>query len=155
MIAREQQNNQLRSDQINSHILTAKISDHYPIVHNNVLFWNVMMQCKGRGNGFNNGFGMVESDQQYTQRLEKVANVIAGVCLISPNIEVISLCEGPIGDKEKTFYNYLKNYTHIKDRFLKDGDFYRPNHGGNSQLKAEAGLSKEPKTKEQRIVSKL
>ena len=45
-------------------IFDAKISDHLPVIHEGTLFWNVMMQCRfnSRGNFFNNGFGIVESE---------------------------------------------------------------------------------------------
>ena len=81
-------------------VISAKISDHHPVQHDDVLFWNIMMQGKTRNNtsglSFNNGFGIIESDEKYCGRLEKIALVIAEIVELIPDIEVISLCEGPI-----------------------------------------------------------
>jgi hypothetical protein len=61
-------------------VINAKISDHYPVIHHNVLFWNVMMQGKARGiSGFNNAFGLIEDEAAYLARLWKVAKAIAAI----------------------------------------------------------------------------
>lgn len=77
-------------------VISAKVSDHNPMIHGDVLFWNVMMQAKQRGVRFNNGFGIVESDEEYLNRLAKVAEVINEILQSHPEIMAISLCEGPI-----------------------------------------------------------
>ena len=49
--------------------ITARISDHNPIIHHDVLFWNIMMRGKTRlrdgAVSYNNGFGIEESESQY------------------------------------------------------------------------------------------
>lgn len=80
----------------NGDVITNQISDHQPVIHDNVLFWNIMMQGKRRGLGFNNGFGIVETDDAYAVRLGKIAEVIAEIISQHPAIIAISLCEGPI-----------------------------------------------------------
>jgi hypothetical protein len=112
----------------NRDVIEAKISDHYPVIQDEVLFWNVMMQCKARSNGFNNGFGLIESDSDYERRLEKIAAVIAEMIQYNSLIKTINLCESPIGNMEKLFYERLMRYPHMKKRFMRpeqDG-FYKP-----------------------------
>jgi len=77
-------------------VVSAKISDHHPVIHHGVLFWNVMMQGKSRGTGYNNAFALIETEQQYIRRLLKIANVIIELISKDASIEIISLCEGPI-----------------------------------------------------------
>ena len=79
-------------------VISGKISDHHPVIHDGVFFWNIMMQCNARGGGasFNNGFGLIETDKEYIARLIMVGEVIAEAVFRDPSIEVISLCEGPI-----------------------------------------------------------
>lgn len=76
-------------------VLAAQVSDHHPIVHAGVLFWNVMMQGKKRGCAYNNGFGLVETDGQYLERLRQVGQVISEIAS-SCQLKAIALCEGPI-----------------------------------------------------------
>ncbi len=82
----------------NNDVISKQISDHHPVIHDGVLFWNIMMQGNRRngGLGFNNGFGLIESDKEYSRRLTMVAEVIAEAVYQDSSIEVISLCEGPI-----------------------------------------------------------
>lgn len=91
---------QLRSSAQPIDVITANISDHQPLLHQDVLFWNVMMQGKKRqgrtGVNYNNGFALIETDEQYIERLYKIAEVIADIIYRHPSIFVISLCEGPI-----------------------------------------------------------
>lgn len=113
-------------------VVTARVSDHHPIVHDNVLFWNMMMQGnkRGAGSGFNNGFGMIESDKQYTRRLIAVAWVIAETVYRHPNVEAIHLCEGPVKPKDlKVFYQALMRFSFMK-RFMRENQFYRPDADG-------------------------
>src|ERR1700722_17893927 len=80
-----------------SDVITAGVSDHHPVVHHGVLFWNVMMQGKARkSGGYNNGFGIVETNKQYINRLSKTAKIIVEISYRYPAIEAIALCEGPI-----------------------------------------------------------
>lgn len=64
-------------------VITEKVSDHRPIIHDGVLFWNVMMQGKLRngrtGISYNNGLGIIETDEHYINRLKKIADVIAEI----------------------------------------------------------------------------
>lgn len=118
----------------NSDVISSQISDHHPIVHDGVLFWNVMMQGNKRGNGvgFNNGFGMIENDETYRARLIKIAMVIAEMVLHNPSIDVISLCEGPIqADHAELLFTSLQKAPWM-DRFLKGGTFHQPTATGPS-----------------------
>ncbi len=112
-------------------VITAKVSDHHPIIHNGILFWNVMMQGRMRnregGISYNNGFGIVENEKQYLSRLVKIAYVIAEIVYRNPSIETIGLCEGPI---EPLHVNILlSSLKHFKcmRRFFKNNAFYKPN----------------------------
>lgn len=105
-------------------VMIARISDHHPMVHDGVLFWNIMMQGKKRkthsGEGYNNGFGIVESDEQYKSRLLKVAEVIASLVEVDPSIEAIGLCEGPVQVEHiQVLINALQK-TMQMTRFLDD-----------------------------------
>jgi hypothetical protein len=75
-------------------VITAKVSDHHPIIYDGVLFWNIMMQCKKRngrtGISFNNGFGIIENDENYIIRLIKAADVIAEIMCLYPSIDIIN-----------------------------------------------------------------
>jgi hypothetical protein len=70
-------------------VITKQVSDHHPVVHDGVLFWNIMMQCKARnGHGFNNGFGIIETELEYIRRLFIVACVIAEIVYKDTSIEL-------------------------------------------------------------------
>jgi hypothetical protein len=99
-----------------------KISDHQPVVHDNVLFWNIMMQGKKRGNtGYNNGFGVIESNQQYCFRLIKVAQVVAYLVHQNPGVDVITLCEGPIQPAhQELFKNTLRLFSSMQRFFSRE-----------------------------------
>lgn len=119
-------------------VIRAKVSDHHPIIHDGVLFWNIMMQCKTRnghtGISYNNGFGIIENEEDYINRLMRVADVIAEIMYLYPSIDVISLCEGPIQPLHvDTLLQALKKY-HSMDKFF-IGDvvqdaFHKPNIDG-------------------------
>lgn len=118
----------------NSDVITAQISDHHPVIHNGVLFWNVMMQCKARlgGKGFNNGFSLIETDKAYKTRLQKVAFVIAEIIYREKNIDCICLCEGPIQSKHvDVLYNTLMLFPFMK-RFMTENKFYHPEEKGDN-----------------------
>jgi hypothetical protein len=120
-------------------VITAKISDHQFIIHNNFLFWNIMMQGKKRAgttDSYNNGFGIEETDKQYIRRLQKVSLAIAEMVFRNPDILSICLCEGPI---EKThifaFIQVLKAIPWMQ-RFLiqdqKAQHYYKPMQQGTN-----------------------
>jgi hypothetical protein len=100
-------------------VISAGVSDHHPLIHDGVVFWNVMMQGRKRGqHAYNNGFGIIENDKQYTERLKKVAAVIAEMVTDISDIENIGLCEGPIEPIHlKLFFQALKLYPGMQ-RFL-------------------------------------
>lgn len=105
-------------------VISSQISDHHPIIHNKVLFWNMMMQGRERlskdGPSFNNGFGIVESEQEYLTRLTRVANVIAEIITLHPSIIAINLCEGPIQPLHvNTLLSTLKHHQAMQ-RFFDD-----------------------------------
>ena len=118
-------------------VISAKVSDHHPIIHDGALFWNMMMQGKLRhgrmGSSYNNGLGVVETDDDYINRLVKIANVIAEIMDVHPNIDVICICEGPIQSLHvETFLHSLKKYHSIdkfKDIFYKSNAEGFPNWG--------------------------
>ena len=113
-------------------VITARISDHQPVIYQDILFWNIMMQCKKRQLnqkivGYNNGFGFVENQSQYHLRLVKIAIVIAEILYYQPNIHIIGLCEGPILKEDQVlFFKTLKIFSHL-ERFVSSGQFNHPN----------------------------
>lgn len=106
-------------------VITSQVSDHHPTIHNRTLFWNIMMQGRKRNDGdkisYNNGFALIESDRDYQNRLKRIAAVIAEIIAENHEIEVISICEGPIKDKDITVLNTtLQQYYHMKRFKLND-----------------------------------
>jgi hypothetical protein len=91
-------------------VMTAEISDHYPIIHNRIVFWNIMKQCAPR----NNGFGKKETEKQYKKRLFKVASVIAEMASENSDIEAIALCEGPINSHANVFNDYITQFESLR-----------------------------------------
>jgi hypothetical protein len=115
-----------------ANVITRKVSDHHPIVHDGVLFWNIMMQCNIRGGGpsFNNGFGFVENDKDYIARLIMIARVIVETVERDPSIDVITLCEGPIKPEHvKVFSHALMRFPGMF-RFMMNDMFHKPNAAG-------------------------
>jgi hypothetical protein len=112
-------------------VITAKVSDHHPIIHNGVLFWNIMMQGRMRnGKGrvsYNNGFGIVENEKQYVMRLIKIAYVIAEIVYRNPSIEIIGICEGPIEPSHVNILLSSLRYFNCMQRFFKSNLFHKPN----------------------------
>ncbi len=110
-------------------VIRAQISDHHPVVHQNVLFWNVMMKanCNNQGR-FNNGFKIIESNQQYQDRLEKIGYVISEIIFRNPEIFALSLCEGPIEEKDiAKLFSTLKKFPWMH-RFTDRNGFYSDNN---------------------------
>ncbi|MDI1351502.1 MAG: hypothetical protein PSV35_01840, partial [bacterium] len=109
-------------------VISGKISDHHPVIHDGVFFWNTMMSCNTRdcGLSFNNGFGLIETDNEYMARLVMVAQVIAESIFLDPSIEVISLCEGPIKPKHlEVLYHSLMKFPFMA-RFMTEDKFHKP-----------------------------
>lgn len=74
-----------------------KISDHKPIMNEGILSWNIMMQGRQRNaESYNNGFRIVETKQQYQDRLILVAYTLAEIISLHPEVTVIALQEAPI-----------------------------------------------------------
>lgn len=117
-----------------SDVITRKVSDHHPIIHDGVLFGNVMMQCNTRGNGinFNNGFGLIESDEEYIKRLILIAQVIAEAVYRFPSIEAICLCEGPIKSKNIAILFYALMQHPFMGRFMMKDMFHKPTAFGQN-----------------------
>lgn len=119
-------------------VVDAKISDHHPVIHDGVLFWNVMMQGKKRqgktGDSYNNGFGKVETDEQYMQRLVRVAHVIIGIIARHPSIDAIALCEGPIQPAHVNLFLQILKQFNVMKRFFIDSmmnnKFHKPDVDG-------------------------
>lgn len=108
-------------------VISSKVSDHHPVIHNGTLFWNIMMQGKARGANFNNGFGIIESDEQYMKRLIKVSYVIAEIAFRNPSLKIIGICEGPIQAAHvDTILKNLKAFPWM-NRFLTQNKFHQPN----------------------------
>lgn len=109
-------------------VITAKISDHHPMIHDGVLFWNIMMQGNIRKDGgYNNGFGFIENDNQYMERLENVAHVIAEIVYQNPSIEIIGLCEGPVKSLHvDSLIQPLKKSKCMNDFFDGKDTLYQP-----------------------------
>ena len=116
-------------------VVTANISDHHPIVHHGVLFWNIMMQGRERRDksghmSYNNGLGIIENDEQYTSRLIKIAQIIAEIVSRNPNVEIIGLCEGPIQSHHiSVFIRSLKTGSCLK-RFIRHDTLYSQDRDG-------------------------
>ncbi|AZL15492.1 endonuclease/exonuclease/phosphatase family protein [Rickettsiales endosymbiont of Stachyamoeba lipophora] len=82
-----------------ANILQGKLSDHLPQIYEvdgkRVLSFNIMNKCsKFQNGGFNNGFGIIENDSQYQQRISKLSDIIAEMRQ-SFNIDFICLQEAP------------------------------------------------------------
>lgn len=115
-------------------VVTTKVSDHHPVMHDGVFFWNIMMQCNTRGGGpnFNNGFGLIENDKEYIARLLMVAQVIAEAVYRDPSIKVISLCEGPIKPEHvKVLFHALMKFPWMA-RFRTEDLFHKPDAKGQN-----------------------
>ncbi len=119
-------------------VVTAKVSDHHPIIHDKTLFWNIMMQGKMRKglteNSYNNGFGIIETDAQYKKRLICIGKIIAEIITYHPFIEVISLCEGPINSVDLNALLHSFHAVPCMKKFFKDSinknGLYKPSMTG-------------------------
>jgi hypothetical protein len=118
----------------NQDVISGKVSDHHPVVHHNVLFWNVMMQGNIRQNStvlsYNNAFGLIETQDQYIKRLKKIAQVIAEISAKFPFLKAITLCEGPIISVHvNVFIQTLQLHYSMKKYFSPIGlkpNYYQP-----------------------------
>lgn len=114
-------------------VITARVSDHHPVIHDGVLFWNVMMRARVREDkiSYNNGFGIVESETDYRNRLDKIGQIIADIIYHHPEIEAITLCEGPIEPLHvNDLLHSLKKYSCMDKFFNEDNHFYKPDVKG-------------------------
>ncbi len=106
-------------------VISAQVSDHHPVVYQTSLCFNIMMRCATRRGGYNNGFGIEETDQQYTVRLSKVAAVIAEIVFRNPGIIEIGICEGPV--RKEDLDHFLKSLTKFPwMKALVAKGFYQP-----------------------------
>lgn len=111
-------------------VVATQVSDHHPVIHDGVLFWNIMMQGKSQDkNGvirFNNAFAITETDKKYMNRLITIAHVIAEIINHHPSIKIIGLCEGPIEPLHlDVFSKALKKFTRMNEFLIEDG-FHPP-----------------------------
>lgn len=114
-------------------VIDYQISDHRPLLHNNILFWNVMKQggplfspVTNKLIGYDNGFGFKENQQQYQLRLALVGFVIAALIRLNPCVDAIMLCEGPIKSEDISFLFLTLKYFAVMKRFLTTETFQRP-----------------------------
>jgi hypothetical protein len=97
-----------------------RISDHQPVVENDVLCWNIMMHCKLTPQGrFNNAFELEETAEQYQERLKKIAFMLSFLCSAHPEVQIICLQEAPILPQDKQVfiesclsYDNLRKFAH-------------------------------------------
>lgn len=118
-----------------------KTSDHrgftYPqqeeLIH--VLVYNMMMQAKSRKDrttgqitGFNNGFKIEESAEEYQRRIQAIAQKVQEIIKSDPGIAVIALQEAPINDEDvahikqaiQTAYEGCTFDSHKEESFFMD-----------------------------------
>ena len=79
------------------------LSDHKPQKYMlnedfGILTWNTLMQCKLYDTFYNNGFGIIETKEQYINRLDKIVDQIASM----DKVRIIALQES-----SKDLYNKL------------------------------------------------
>lgn len=112
-------------------VITKRLSDHHPVIHDGVLLWNIMKPGNKRnGNGYNNGFGIVENEKTYQERLFRIAKVVAEIVMHHPEIEIIGFCEGPIQKTHiaillDTFAKYPSMHKFLRSKTHEE-TFYRP-----------------------------
>lgn len=79
--------------------MTAKLSDHNPLINNGIISFNMMMQAKWNPakKRYNNGFGIKEESQtQYQSRIKAAVLMLAEVAHLNPQVYAIGLVEAPI-----------------------------------------------------------
>lgn len=78
--------------------IQAKISDHNILINGDTLFFNIMMQARWNKEKrrFNNGFALIETQEDYQSRLIIIAQVLAEAVALNPQVEIIGLVEAPI-----------------------------------------------------------
>lgn len=109
-------------------VIVEKISDHRPLVHHDILFWNIMKKTCGN----DNGFGMFEnSDNVYQKRLMWIACVLASIIYQQPNIHVIGICEGPIQFNDQMIF--LKTLLHFPWMQKFSNKLYQPHKPTHSK----------------------
>jgi hypothetical protein len=129
-------------------VISARVSDHHPVVHHQTLFWNIQKQGNhSLKNGFNNGIGLIENEQHYLDRLKKIAAVVAEIAANNPEIEVLSFCEGPVvGNHVKLFQDELKKYPSLQkfNELAQVTNHGKDNWGLLMMVKANLKVKKEP-----------
>jgi hypothetical protein len=88
-------------------IVDAGISDHNPVLLQNIASFNILCQCRGR----NNAFHIFENDEQYANRLLRVSDAIKQLHL-EYQIDLFALQEAPL-HRNNIFYQHLEKIFHI------------------------------------------
>lgn len=74
--------------------------------------WNILKQCRfyeGARAFYNNGFGKIETNEEYRIRLKAIVEEIAEVMSQDQSIKCMALQEAPLGDDFEFFASYLKS----------------------------------------------
>jgi hypothetical protein len=86
------------------HNIAITLSDHKPqyYVKDNlsIVTWNVLMQCKLYDAFYNNGFGLIETKEQYINRLDKIVDQISSMNTV--NIIALQECSKDLYNKLST-----------------------------------------------------
>lgn len=79
-------------------LLEEKISDHQILIFGSVIFLNMMMQARWNAekSRYNNGFGKIETDEEYQARIGLIVQLLAEAIALNPHITMIGLVEAPI-----------------------------------------------------------
>lgn len=94
----------------------AQLSDHEPVIDGDTLSWNIMMPGSFRRNRYNNGYELIEDQQQYHQRLKLIASVLAEICCQNPHVHIICLQEAPVHSEDiRIFVNSCLEYPSLRD----------------------------------------
>jgi hypothetical protein len=93
----------------------AQLSDHEPMINHNMLSWNIMMPGNYRRGEFNNGYELIEDQNQYHQRLVRISSVIAEICDQNRQIAVICLQEAPVRKEDiRVFIDACLQYPSLQ-----------------------------------------
>jgi len=94
----------------------AQLSDHEPVIDQDTISWNIMMPGNFRRGRYNNGYELIEDQQQYHQRLALIASVLAEICSQNPHIHIICLQEAPVHAEDiRVFVNSCLEYSSLRD----------------------------------------
>jgi len=99
------------------------LSDHHPVIKDNICSFNVLTQCKKYPTFYNNTFQVEESDAEYENRLKKLIEALGE--LYDEGIKIFFLQEAPLYPKHKWFYEDLgkriKDFDIKPEKFSKNG----------------------------------